>query len=258
MLTLCALGLLGELATSQSLVGPVLEVNKNTQKSNDASTASEGLLLGSTPLYVNFTGLNGLALEVSRPRTALYDYTLMFWFRSILSYEELLVSEEIENTKAYLFKLENSVGCYVTRDNPIKEGYDIAGPFMRCESGDPEEGSNDIEINLFDLPDIESWMHITYSAIYNPASALSSVKSESYLRIDISTYSNEWRGGYRAVETGIVYYGCGGPTIEDIGFRGNYRQFWLTVGYIEPNNVPYLMHEYKVLDYSSMAYYKFD
>jgi hypothetical protein len=60
------------------------------------------------------------------------------------------------------------------------------------------------------------------------------------------------------VETGLVYYGCGGPTIDDVGFRGNYRQFWLTVGYIEPNNVPYLMHEYKVLDYSAMAYYKFD
>ena len=66
-----------------------MEVNKSTQKSNDASTASEGLLLGATPLYVNFTGENGLELEVSRPRTTLYDYTLMFWFRSILSYEEL-------------------------------------------------------------------------------------------------------------------------------------------------------------------------
>lgn len=30
------------------------------------------------------------------------------------------------------------------------------------------------------------------------------------------------------------------------------------MGYIEPDNVPNLAHEYKVLDYSSMAYYRFD
>ena len=32
----------------------------------------------------------------------------------------------------------------------------------------------------------------------------------------------------------------------------------MTVGYIEPENVPFLMNEYKVLDYSTMCYYRFD
>ena len=32
----------------------------------------------------------------------------------------------------------------------------------------------------------------------------------------------------------------------------------IRVGYIDPENVKYLMHEYKVLDYSTMGYYRFD
>lgn len=109
----------------------------------------------------------------------------MFWFRSILSYEELLTNKDIENNKAYLFKLENSVGCYITRD--VADGTS-SGPFMRCDTANKDEDTKDIEINLFDLPDIESWMHITYSAVYNPASQSSGIVSKSYLRIDISTY----------------------------------------------------------------------
>lgn len=214
--------------------------------------------MGSTPLYVNFTGFNGLELSVSRPRTSLYDYTLMFWVRSILSYEQLKEDSQILDTKAYLFKLENSVGCYIwrTEDKEVKE--EDRGPFLRCDSGDEENGTADIQVDLFLLPDIQSWMHITYSAVYNPASTSSGVKSKSYLRIDISTYNRAWEGGYKPVKSGKVYYGCGGPNVDDVGFTGNYRQFYITVGYIEPENVPYLIHEYKVLDYSTMAYYKFD
>ena len=110
----------------------------------------------------------------------------MFWFRSILSYEELQTYELIKNNRAYLFKLEKSVGCYITRD--VADDGTSSGPFMRCETANEDEDTKDIEINLFDLPDIESWMHITYSAVYNPASQSSGIVSKSYLRIDISTY----------------------------------------------------------------------
>lgn len=84
-------------------------------KSNDNSTASEGLLLGSIPTYVDFNGKNGLELHISRPRTTLYDYTIMFWVRGLKTLDELKYDDTIKNTKTYLFKLENSVGCYITR-----------------------------------------------------------------------------------------------------------------------------------------------
>ena len=173
------------------------------------------MLLGATPLYVNFTGFNGLELEISRPRTTLFDYTLMFWFRSILSYEELETYDVIEGKRAYLFKLEKSVGCYITRAKSTNLEIGKTKPFLRCETANEDEETKDIEVDLFELPDIESWMHITYSAVYNPASQSSGIVSESYLRIDISTYSNEWRGGYQPIRTGKVYYGCNGTTVDD-------------------------------------------
>jgi len=67
------------------------------------------------PTFIDFTGNNGLELSISLPRTPLFDYTMMFWIRSAQSYDELKVAESIKNTKAYLFKMKNSVGCYITR-----------------------------------------------------------------------------------------------------------------------------------------------
>lgn len=157
-------------------------IDKQTTKSNAASTVSEGLLLGSTPTFVDFTGFNGLELAVSRPRTSRYDYTIMFWVRSKKSYDELKVDDGIKDIKTYLFKLENSVGCYITRTDDV-------GPMLYCETSYGPGFGGMIEVDLFDLPDIESWMHLTYSAIYKPASRLSGIESESYLRIDISTFN---------------------------------------------------------------------
>ena len=59
----------------------------------------------------------------------------------------------------------------------------------------------------------------------------------------------------------VAYYGMGTQRREDVdglGFNGHFRQFWMTLGYLEPFNVQYLMHQYKVLDYSTLGYYKFE
>jgi len=227
-------------------------------KSEDASTASEGLILEPSPMYLNFTGSNGLELKISRPRTQLFDYTLMFWVRSLKSYEELRIDPAIKDTKAYLFKLENSVGCYITRSEVTTSNKVIVdGPWLQCDSGDGLGLM--IKIDLAELPDMKAWMHITYSANYQPASKeIIGVASASYLRIDISTYSKMAFGSFYPVKTNKVFYGCGGPLLEDVGFAGNYRQFWITVGFIDERKVPFIMHEYKVLDYSTLAYYKFE
>ena len=189
-------------------------------------------MLEAAPTYVNFTGVNGLELSISLPRTQLFDYTLMFWMRSTQSYAELSTDPNIKDTKAYLFKLVNGVGCYITRTETVENQKIVTGgPWLRCESGDTN-GTGDIEVDLAELPDIQAWMHLTFSAIYNPASASSSVKSQSYLRIDISSFHKTWQGGYRPIKGNKVYYGCAGLLSTDLGFPGNYRQFWITVGYI--------------------------
>jgi len=222
------------------------------------STASEGLLLGATPTYIDIDGGNGLELIISRPRTTLFDYTLMFWVRSVKSYDDLKFDDNIKNIKTYLFKLEKGVGCYITRYEQADGSGD--GPWLICENGEYVE---DMKIDLSVLPDIMAWMHITYSANYKPLSAAGEVEAHAYLRIDISTFSKKWEGSFIPIVSNKVYYGAGGVRVaeksdEDLGFPGHYRQFWLSVGYIEDTNVPYLMHEYKVLDYSTMGYYRFD
>ena len=60
----------------------------------------------------------------------------------------------------------------------------------------------------------------------------------------------------------VAYYGMGSlkrvDGIKGLGFNGHFRQFWMTLGYLEPFSVQYLMHQYKVLDYSTLGYYKFE
>ena len=189
---------------------------KEIRKSNDNSTASEGLLLGATPTYIDIDGSNGLELSISRPGSSLYDYTVMFWFRSLKGYQELNNDEEIIDKKLYLFKLEKSVGCYITNKKD-----DDTEALIICENGDEEAA---IEVNLEDLPDVESWMHITYSANYQPNG-----KSQSYIRIDISSFNKKWdTDQFIPVVSNKVYYGAGGPSAaeqgdKDKGFPGHYR-----------------------------------
>ena len=126
----------------------------------------------------------------------------------------------------------------------------------------PEEAGSRFRINLADLPDVESWMHLTYSASYKASSGGYDALSESYVRIDISSFSIEARGEYGRITEQYAYYGMGNKdqlaNEYGTGFAGSYRQFYMSLGDIEPENVPLLMHEYKVLDFSTMAYYKFE
>ena len=110
-------------------------------------------------------------------------------------------------------------------------------------------------------------MHLTYSANYRAVSASNaSVSSSSYVQLDISssfTMRKEADKTYVPITNAYVYYGSGDEDPEAIGrykagFVGNYRQFWITVGYIHPSDVRKVMHQYKVLDYSTMGYYKFE
>jgi len=157
----------------------------------------------------------------------------------------LKASDDVLNVKKYLFELPGGASCYITRTA-------TAGPWLRCTPG----VEKDFSIDLAELPDIQSWMHLTYSANYSSAT-----KSESYLRIDISSFSKVVRGAYASITDQYAYYGMSKVDKSKLyspGFVGDYRQFYITLGYIEPANVPNLMHQYKVLDYSTMGYYKFE
>ena len=94
-------------------------------------------------------------------------------------------------------------------------------------------------------------MHLTYSANYRAVSASNaSVSSSSYVQLDISssfTMRKEADKTYVPITNAYVYYGSGDEDPDSIGrykagFVGNYRQFWITVGYIHPSNVRKVMH----------------
>jgi len=118
------------------------------------------LLLESPPNYIYFTGQDGLRLDISLPSEGPFDYTLMFWFRSVRSYNELSLDEQIKGgKKAYLFEIpgydektnkyhsankESGVACFIT-DPGNNE------PILCCSN---EESESDFRIDLKDLPDI--------------------------------------------------------------------------------------------------------
>ena len=84
-------------------------------KSSDATSRTEGVVADAKPTYVQFTGEDGLELDLSMPNTRDFDYTVMFWFRSQKSLTELNTDDSILNEKAFLFELPGSASCYVTR-----------------------------------------------------------------------------------------------------------------------------------------------
>ena len=183
----------------------------------------------------------------------------MFWVRSKYDYAYLSTDNEINNNRRYLFEIVGGCSCWITR----KEGE--YGPRLVCNGGD------NFFIDLAEIPDIQAWMHLTYSAEYHATSDISEVVSTSYVQIDISEkFSISASGEYTSIENAYVYYGSGDEIIEiendkekgtgryKTGFMGDYRQFWITVGYIKPDNIRKVMHQYKVLDYSTMGYYKFE
>ena len=234
-----------------------------TQKTSDYSrTRSEGLLLESPPTYIEFDGSNGLQLKISLPRSRMFDYTLMFWVRSKYDYAQLSKDPEINNKKRYLFEIVGGCSCWIIRSEDIfpETGKSIVnyGPRLVCNGGD------DFFIDLLDIPDIQAWMHLTYSANYRAVSASNtSVSSSSYVQLDISSSftKRSEKNYYTPITNAYVYYGSGDEEENGrykAGFMGDYRQFWITVGYIHPSDVRKVMHQYKVLDYSTMGYYKFE
>ena len=78
------------LATSVSAQSPGVPPQVVLNKSDYGSTKSEGLFLEAQPIYVEFTGDDRLLLEVSLPKSINFDYTVMFWFRSRVGYDELM------------------------------------------------------------------------------------------------------------------------------------------------------------------------
>jgi hypothetical protein len=65
---------------------------------------------------VAFTGTDGLKLEISKPKSENYDYTIMFWFRSGKSYENLRIDDDLIDKKKYLFEIPDGLACYITRE----------------------------------------------------------------------------------------------------------------------------------------------
>ena len=66
------------------------QITRSMDRSSTEATISEGLLLEAPPTYVDFQGDDGLELAISAYRSSRFDYTIMFWFRSARSYEELM------------------------------------------------------------------------------------------------------------------------------------------------------------------------
>lgn len=115
-------------------------------------------------------------------------------------------------------------------------------------------------------------MHLTYSSNYKSVSDSSKVTGETYVRIDVSNQHKMARlGRHTPIELvknkksakGKCFYGAGFSNDFALspvrGFPGNYRQFWLTLGYLkDQESIKLLQHQYKVMDYSTMGYYKFE
>ena len=175
------------------------------------------------------------------PRQRKFSYTVMFWFRSEKSLRELRSDESILNKRAYIFELPGSAQCWVTRT-------DTEDPWIECTPGDY------YKIKLADLPDIQAWMHLTYSAKYSETAG----ESSAYVSIDGLTRS----GGYTPMQDRRAYLASGfdykdGTGHQD-GFAGDYKQFWFALSYIDATKIELLKHQEKALDFLVRAYYKFD
>jgi len=135
----------------------------------------------------------------------------MFWFRSSKSYEDLKVDDDICEKKKYLFEIPDGLACYITATNCVV-GKSDPSVWLACLSSPGNGGQSltsiKLKIELGLLPDIQSWMHLTYSANF---SNNSSTSSNSYLRIDISDFNIAVVGEYIKIpkNSNWVFYGIG-------------------------------------------------
>ena len=102
------------------------------------------------------------------------------------------------------------------------------------------------------LPDMQSWMHLTFSAEWENVAMGG---GNSYLRIDFPDLNRVITGSYTNMKTEEVYVGIGSDMKR--GFNGDIREVWVSLGYLEHADVPKIMNMNKVFDVSTMGYYKF-
>ena len=125
----------------------------------------------------------------------------MFWFRSARSFTELSADESLFRAKQYLFDIPGSFGCYISRTEDFHEGE----PYLECST------SEQLRIRLGELPDIQSWMHLTYSANFVPVSEKAEPESTSYLQLNGITVSDLV---YQEVTSSSLFYAAGSKIDE--------------------------------------------
>ena len=119
---------------------------------------------------------------------------------------------------------------------------------MKDEDGEIVKSSYEMP-KLALLPDLQSWMHFTFSANWKPKD------SESYMRIDFPEQHLTIKGSYSHLKNPEVYIGIGSD--KKRGFNGDIREVWVSLGYLNDTDVPKIMNMNKVFDVSTMGYYKF-
>ena len=200
--------------------------NWGDQQSTEVATArTEGQMPGVELTFVRFSGKDGLELELTMPKQRLFDYTVMFWFRSHKTYDELLTDETILNKKARLFELPGAVACSITRTS-------TEDPHIVCNTR-----SDNLKLSLADLPDLKAWMHLTFAANYGDD--YGPKNEHCYIRVD----DLEARGKYPPMQDRRAYLSSGFDYMDGNGhpegFPGDYRQFWYAMTFIDPDRIEY-------------------
>lgn len=151
----------------------------------------------------------------------------MLWFKSTASLEDLLNAPY----SLYLFEFGN--------DGPYCR---ITGQFIEC--------SGDLQFDLYLLPDVQQWCHLTFISRHH--------EGTSMLRIDYADTSVEVEADvHQPLDTNSLFLGISSDLKLPNGFRGRFREVFLTYGAIEPSSIPFVINMVKVFDVSTMAYYRF-
>ena len=90
-------------------------------------------------------------------------------------------------------------------------------------------------------------MHLTYTA--------HSKENYSTLRIDYPGSFLTMNLGYSSLSKPIAFLGINSGLNH--GFKGDFREFFMTEGAVLNNKIPNLINIVKVFDVSTMAYYRF-
>lgn len=170
----------------------------------------------------------------------------MFWFRSALDMSEL--KRQGQDKDLYLFEIVNGPSCFIQNAAKL-----VCTPMGKNSLGQYVEYALDLSL----LPDIQSWIHLTYSANDKSGAGDGTAKgSSSYMRVDSLGYSATLSGGYTPMGDKKIYYGTNAAVNK--GFVGDLRELYVSYGYLSADKVPNLMHQAKVFLLNVMAYYRFE